>query len=464
MQLRRCFRRSGALSGALFLLLAAALMLVAGGSKASAAGDPSGSDLLAADNTLAEVQQQIAGNWTPWYPIFEAPPGIERKSHASGWVRSTEQEYRRYAATGQDGVVYSRVDLYKDEASAKAAYAGLKDADSDGTKVLAGVATVGDEQRAFTYEYAVANAPEDAYRFETFIRARQGRALVLVDMQLPEYLSAAKLGALAAPVATRAAQVLAGSLTAPALPAALASVAPPASLTTIIGPMLGQAPISVETFAGGFEAPGELARDKTFGITVVGFQTYALSAKAGHIIEVSIIPAKDEASARQFVLTDADGTPSKNTLASGATGNISIFRSFSDYNNYDYQFARNKYAVILKCTPFTNDMGDVSPSCEVVTRKAAEAIYAILPADVSATPTAPPRTTPTPAATATPSPVPATTTPAATQTAQSPTTAPAPPRTGSGSDERGTSTPPLLAGLAIALLGAVTLGASLRRR
>lgn len=406
-------------------VIAGLLLLLLAGSpgsrqQASAATDPSGSGLLAALATPAEIQAVSPGVWTPLYPLFEVPDRSVT-DYRPGWVRSTMLDVQRTDSAGAtNGAVYTRLVLYQDDAAAKAAYtAGAAD-DTDGTMPLPGVAVTGDESRAFTNVFPVADVPEDAYRMETFVRFRSGRIIGIVDAQLPAHLTAAQIGALTTPVAARAASVLSGALTASALPATLAAVMPPASVGTLIGPLLGQAALTPETYATGF-ASGELARVKSLGVTSIGFQVYATSTVAGHLLVVSVIPMKDEASARDYVLFDdaALTTPSRNTIPTGATGPYSIFRKFDDANNnYDFQLARNKYVVVLRCTPVDAQNDRVSDDCLAITRRAAEAIYAGLPAGTL---------TPTPAAT--PSQPPAT--PAGTAT-QPPATAPRPPNTGSG--------------------------------
>lgn len=447
-------------------LLVAGLISGAGGLRtAAAAGDPTPSDLLAATATGAEAGAVLGtpDSWVAWFPQFEVP-GSAQRDHPDGWVASTTADIRHLDASGNaNGLVSTSIVLYTDEAAAKAAYAELKGPDEDGTTPLAGVATIGSESRAFTFEYPVADVPEDAYRFEAFVRFRIGRAVVVVDtFQATTPLAKEPLSALANPVATRVTAVLAGTLKATALPSDLAALFP-ASLTTQAGPVIGESSLSIRTFALLLEPLAGVARLTSLGGTNLADRVYAAQSVAGHTVRVQIFALKDEASARDFVLNDAHGNPSplpegSTPISTGNTGPSAIGQLGPGGAFYEFQFARNKYVVNVQCSNPMRD-GTLSPACEALGRNVAELIYAGMPAS-AATPTPAP-TTPAPTSTTvvptstTVVPTSTTTAPTATATTpKTPTTAPLPPNTGSGSESPVGSAAIVVTGLLLALAGA----------
>jgi len=458
------------------VLLLAGLSSSANGLRsAEAASDPTPSDLLAATATTTEVGAVLGtpGSWVAWFPQFEVP-GYAQRDHPTGWVASTTADIRHLDAKGHaDGLVSTSVVLYPDEAAAKAAYAELKGADEDGTAPLAGVATIGNESRAFTFEYPVADIPEDAYRFESFVRFRVGRAVVVVDtLHATASLAKEPLVALATPVATRVNAVLAGTLKSPALPSDLASLFP-ATLTTDAGPLMGESTLPIRTFALLLEPLAGEARLTSLGGTNLADRVYEAQTIKNHTVRVQIFALKDEASARDFVLNDAHGKPSpipegSTAIPTGNTGPSAIAQLGPGGAFYEFQFARNKYVANIQCSnPMRN--GTLAPACETLARKVAESIYAGLPAS-TATPTA---TSTTPAPTATTvvptsttvvptatTAVPTSTTAVPTATTavpKTPTTAPLPPNTGSGSESPVGSAALIVAGMLLTLAGASTL-------
>lgn len=448
------------------LTLAAVLLLAGLSSGAgalrsvSAAGDPTPSDLLAATATVTEAGTVLGTpeSWVAWFPQFEVP-GYAQRDHPAGWVASTTADIRHLDADGNtNGLVSTSVVLYADEASAKAAYAELKGPDEDGTTPLAGVATIGDESRAFTFEYPVSDIPEDAYRFEAFVRFRIGRAVVVVDtLQAAASLGKDPLAALANPVATRVTAVLSRTLKATALPSNLGALFP-ASLTTQAGPAIGESTLPIRTFALLLEPLAGEARLTALGGTNLADRVYEAQGIDNHTVRVQIFSLKDEASARDFVLNDAHGNPSPlpeggTAIPTGNTGPSAIAQLGPGGAFYEFQFARNRYVANVQCSNPMRD-GTLSPACEAVARKVAESIYAGLPAS-TATPTPTP-TTPTPTST-TVVPTATTAVPTATATAPTtPTTAPLPPNTGSGSESPVGSAGLVVAGILLALAGAST--------
>lgn len=423
--------------GAILLCGALSSALISGG-RAAAASNPAPGDLLAANVTVGEVQQVLGtpAAWVAWFPQFEVP-GTTSRDWPAGFVATSSLDIRHLnAARETDGLVSSRVVLYQDDVAAKAAYAGGAAADADGTTPLA-LAKVGEESRAFTYEYPPVGGPEDAYRFEAFVRFRVGRAVVLVDTtRAVEPLSAQLLAALAGPVPDRVARVLAGTLTAPALPGGLSALMPPAAVAAQVGQVLGEHALGIATFALLFPDSAEYTRLTANAAPTFGNRVYAVASVPGHVIAVQVLTMKDETTARDFVFYDAQGNfmlvPAGGTAITPPTGAgpFAIGQIGPNKSFMEFQFARSKYVVNMQCTNRTEGE-PVAPGCEAVLRNVAELTYANLPPGTLTT-------APT-AATVTP-------------------VAPLPPSTGSGPsattpDNRGL----VVAGAVVAILGLLLL-------
>lgn len=432
---------SATLLGAILLCGALSSVLVSG-SRAAAANSPTPGDLLAANVTLAEVQQALGTPtaWVAWFPQFEVP-GTTSRDWPAGFVATSLLDIRHLnAARETDGLVSSRVVLYQDEAAAKAAYAGGAAADADGTTPMA-LAKVGDESRAFTYEYPPTGGPEDAFRFEAFVRFRVGRAVVIVDTTRGvEPLGAPLLAALASPVPDRVARVLAGTLTAPELPGGLPGLMPPAAVASQVGQVLGEHGLGIATFALLFPDPAEYTRLMANAAPTFGSRVYAVASIPGHLIAVQVLTMKDETVARDFIFYDPRGkfspTPAGHTalMPPAGAGPLAIGQVGANKSFIEFQFARNKYVVNMQCTNRV-ESEPVDAGCESVLRKVAELTYANLPTGTITTAPTPP-------------PTPATVTPVA----------PLPPKTGNGlqaaaPNDRGL----VLAGVVVTVLGVLVL-------
>lgn len=324
--------------------------------------------LLAAALSPDDVEERFFGpeQWWPELPQFNVGIGDE----APGLQFYVVQGYQQVGALSRSRVESALI-LYEDEEAAKADFSGRLLTENDAGGEPATGANVGDESRYFLREGSREDTP-----YETTLRFRVGRLTGRISaFHELGYEAESTLTAWAEPVVRRSRQLLAGKLTARALPEAVAE-AMPASPPPAIGPLMGEAAVPIESWAlVDTSGDPERTRDNlsSLGADTLGFRRYALAADPSNVVETTLFTFADSDNAAEWVSGFLEMAAGLDTLDAGETGPLSAFVSYGDA--YELQFAAGNLVADVFCTsPF----GDISPACEQAARDLAESWYGSL--------------------------------------------------------------------------------------
>lgn len=362
---------------------------VTGGSPAAvalASVTPEG--LLAAMLSPADMHELFPSDhaWWPWPPEFDVPPFRSPGAPDAGLRFYVAQDYARLDQPA--AVLQQAVTLYDDSTSAAADFVNELNTSDQGGTIISGPA-LGDAQRYYTQvnDSAAAGGLPDVVDAST-VRLQVGPVIVRLTLVRSDgFETPDALARDATPIVTKINLLLAGQLHAPVLSPLLLATLPPNVDGS--GPALGTAGLNPEAWAvqdiedtSGADPIAEAQRDaatlRNGGVTQLVFRRYLLSAAPDDVVEVTLFPFKDAASAASWLAVYGNqvaANPSASRLDAGQTGSTSIFALHDDI--YELQFANGRYAVDVSCqAPF--DPSLLSPSCGPATRRLAEGWYSWL--------------------------------------------------------------------------------------
>jgi hypothetical protein len=323
----------------------------------------SAEDVLAATLRPADLKRFLprGATWWPALPEFESA-SFDPAPGKRFWVVQSFDQVGRGKLAGP--VVQAPLTLYATDADASADFAAVaKTRDASG-KALTGPA-VGDESRYFTRSAGK--------QVETALRFRVGAVVGRISGLDAHAWTPAALARLAGPVVARLHAVLAGSLTAAALPDALTRRLPPAFDDL---PIAGTAAVPAEDWAVVDESgKPQQVRDflRSHGAGSLAFRRYDVTSPPGQVIEITLFPFRDAASAETWVNRFLGGL-GKARLDPGSTGLLAGFKG-NGGKFYELQFAAGSDVADVSCfSPF----GTTSAACEDRVRTLGELWYRIL--------------------------------------------------------------------------------------
>lgn len=324
-------------------------------------------DLLAAIFTRAELEQLInkAGDqWWPIEPHFGGPPLPDLDYPGERFYAA--QQFDRVSGPGWFEVDLS---MFPDAATASSTFASLLSTVDNEVTIVAGPA-VADEQRYFTQTNTGDDAPN-----ESDVRFRVGPVIARISWaDKTAFQTPATMARYATSLVMKLNSLLAGHVTAPGMRPELAALLPPT--VQGVGPVLGTAALAPEAWSYGRDASGQLSMPAVYSqgvLSQLAFRRYSLAADPTQVVEVTLFPFRDTASAQAFMTNEIRLEPDilQRKLDPGKTGQLTGYFLSTD-GIYWLEFAVGSYAADVQCfSPYE----DVTSACEAAVRQVGEAWY-----------------------------------------------------------------------------------------
>lgn len=331
-------------------------------------------DLLLAAFSPSDVAALLppTETWWPYFPEFNVGFSPYQDNFSDPSVRFfVAQSYARVDGTSKR-TIQSAVILFEDATTASLGLARAHSInDPDSTSIDGPV--VGDEGIYVVRHETGYGGPIDDPDTTT-LRFRVGPVVGRISVRGTGFEDGATLADYAAPMIERIGLLLRGQLQAEPLPAEFAQWMPPPS--DAVGAILGAVVAPVESWAlVDTSGKPDVAADRLhlLGADSLGFGRASLAADSSQVIEATVLPFADAASASTWVKDFTAGV-GLTGLDAGHTGEQSAFTSY-DGQYYELQFATGRFVLDVSCfAPF----GRTSTACEGPVRQLAEAWYAAM--------------------------------------------------------------------------------------
>ena len=323
-------------------------------------------DLLAAAFTRSEVEQIVNKPGDQWWagtPRFGGAPLPDPDFKGERFYAN--QPFDR---TNGPEWLYIDLSLFPDATTASDCFSSLLSTADKGATMLSGSA-IADEQRYFTFTNPGADAPN-----ESDVRLRVGPVIALISWgDRSGFQTPATMARFAAALVPKLNSLLAGKLTAPVVRPELIALLPTA--VPSVGPILGTAALPPEAWNYRDDS-GKLVQGTLYlqgGVTQLAFRRYSLAADANQVVEVTLHPFKDAASAQAYMANQIklEPTVTQRKLDPGKTGQVSGYFLSKD-DTYWLEFAVGAYSADVECF---SPHSDVSSACEAAVRQVGEAWY-----------------------------------------------------------------------------------------
>jgi len=365
--------------GTIVLTVGLIMVLVAGMAGAQTS-PPRSPGALTPDDLLAvldwKVLQELAGGpqWWPHFPQFNVGIG----DRAPGLRFYVVQSLTRVGGPQPERLETTAL-LYERPSAASGDFAGrLLTQNDKGMSEVRGP-SVGDASRYFT------RSGSGDLRYETTLRFTAGPFVSRVSIvsatdgtSAGQAARVARLREIGAAIERRLRSLQDGRLRAAPIPARIAEMLPPRSVTDRVGPLYGTAVLPPHAWAladTSGDPQGMLAALQRGGVDDLTLRRYGLRANPTHVVEVTYMFFATPEHAAQWVSAFIAEAKRRPALERGKTGGTSAFTRYPD-GEYELQFAKGQAVGDVFClAPF----GTTTSVCEQAVRDLAEGWYAALP-------------------------------------------------------------------------------------